>query len=577
VTEAETHSGRRIIVALTLMVGFAVILFRLFSLQVLRAAELTARADRQHQKTVLVEGARGAIYDRQGKVLAINMDVPSVFGVPSSLENPAGVARALARVLHVRADEIERKLRQDRSFVWIARKLDPEQGRRLGSLSLDGIGIVLEGRRFYPKGSLLAHVLGFAGIDSQGLEGIERRYDTHLQGEKEVVVLQRDALGRTVFPKGITERVSGAGHNLTLTIDEFVQYVTEKELEDAVTATRAKSGAAIVMEPRTGAVLAMALSPKFDPNVVGAFSADRWRNRTVTDTYEPGSTVKIMVAAAALEERVMRPETRIWGENGRLEVAGTAIHDHDRSGWMTFAEMIQRSSNIGSVKVAQALGERRLYRYMKAFGFGERTEVDLPGEVPGLVKEPRVWGRRSLASLAIGQEVGVTPLQLITAVSAVANGGWLMRPYVVSEIHDANGKLIAKIEPQVRRRPITTETAHMLTEILEGVVTHGTGSRAAVPGYRVAGKTGTAQKVDPHTGHYSATRFVGSFIGYAPTDDPRVAIVVVIDEPHTEAWGGFVAAPVFRRIVEHALPYLGVSSREQVRIAFAAGRTGGVP
>ncbi len=455
-TEAETNRGRRIIVALTLMVGFAVIIFRLFSLQVLRAGELTARADRQHQKTVSMEGARGTIYDRQGKVLAINMDVPSLFGVPSSLDNPAGVARDLARVLHIRADEIERKLRQDRSFVWIARKLDPEQGRRLGSLSLDGIGIVLEGRRFYPKGSLLAHVLGFAGIDSQGLEGIERRYDTHLQGGKQVVVLQRDALGRTVFPKGITERAPGAGHNLTLTIDEFIQYVTEKELEDAVTTTRAKSGVAIVMEPRTGAVLAMALSPKFDPNVVGTFSADRWRNRTVTDAYEPGSTVKIMVAAAALEERIMRPETRIWGENGRLEVAGTAIHDHERSGWMTFTEVIQRSSNIGSIKVAQALGERRLYRYMKAFGFGERTEIDLPGEVPGLLKEPRVWGRRSLASMAIGQEVGVTPLQLITAVSAVANGGWLMRPYVVSEIHDANGKLIAKMEPQVRRRPITS-------------------------------------------------------------------------------------------------------------------------
>ncbi|MGH7232613.1 MAG: peptidoglycan D,D-transpeptidase FtsI family protein [Nitrospiraceae bacterium] len=577
-TGAETHRGRRIVVALTLGAGFAVILFRLFSLQVLQAGELTARADRQHQKTVSLEGARGAIYDRQGNVLAINMDVPSVFGVPASLGYPSGVARDLARVLHVRADDIERKLRQERSFVWIARKLDPEQGRKLEDLSLDGIGIVLEGRRFYPKGSLLSHVLGFAGMDSQGLEGIERRYDTQLKGDKQVVVLQRDALGRTVFPKGISERVPGAGHNLTLTIDEFIQYITEKELEEAVLATRAKSGMVIVMDPRTGAILAMALNPKFDPNAVGAISADRWRNRTLTDAYEPGSTMKIMVAAAALEEKVMRLETRVYGENGRMEVAGTSIHDHDRSGWMTFAEVIQRSSNIGAVKMAIALGDRRFHRYLSAFGFGERTDIDLPGEVAGLVKAPRAWGRRSLASMAIGQEIGVTALQLVTAVSAVANGGWLMKPYIVSEIRDAKGMAVARMEPVARRRPISLETARTLTGILEGVVKHGTGSRAAVPGYRTAGKTGTAQKIDPQTGRYSGTRFVGSFAGYVPADDPRLAMVVVIDEPHTDAWGGVVAAPVFRRIAEQALPYLGVSPHEQVKLALAAtGRTSSMP
>lgn len=569
-TTKDPYRGRRIVAAFLLMMGFVLVLFRLFSLQVLQAEELTARADRQHRKTVTVEGGRGGIYDRQGNPLAINMDVPSVFGVPASLENPSGVARDLARVLHIRADEIEKKLKQERSFVWIARKVDPEQGRSLERLSLDGIGTVLEGRRFYPKGPLLAHVLGFAGMDGQGLEGIERRYESYLRGEKQLVVLQRDALGRTVFPKGLNEQAPAAGHTIMLTIDEVIQYITEKELDEAVAASKAKGGIAIVMEPRTGAILALAISPKFDPNIVKGISADRWRNRALTDAYEPGSTMKVFIAAAALEEKVMEPGTMVYAENGRMTVANTVIHDHEKSGWITFAQVIQKSSNIGAAKTAMALGEERAYRYLRAFGFGERTEIDLPGEAAGLVKEPKDWGRRSLASIAIGQEIGVTALQLVTAASAVANGGWLMKPYVVSDIRSSQGQVVAQFGPQVRRRPISAETARTLTGIMEGVVTNGTGSRAAVSGFRVAGKTGTAQKIDPQTGAYSSTLFVGSFTGFVPAEDPRLAIVVIVDEPHAEAWGGVVAAPVFRKIAEQALPYLGVSSRAPVRLAMAS-------
>ncbi|MEK6526317.1 MAG: penicillin-binding protein 2, partial [Nitrospirota bacterium] len=309
--------------------------------------------------------------------------------------------------------------------------------------------------------------------------------------------------------------------------------------------------------------------PRFDPNAVRAISADRWRNRVLTDVYEPGSTMKVFVAAAALEEKVMTPGTLVFGEYGRLAVANTVIHDHDKSGWMTFAQVLQHSSNIGMVKTALTLGDNRVHRYLRAFGFGERTEIDLPGETPGLVKEPRDWGRRSLASIAIGQEIGVTPLQLITAVSVIANGGWLMKPYVVSEIRDGGGQVVFQAVPQVRRRPISPETAQALTGILEGAVVRGTGSRSAIPGYRVAGKTGTAQKVDPQTGVYSPTLFVGSFAGYVPADDPRLAILVVIDEPQAESWGGVVAAPVFRRVAEQALPYLGVMSQQPVKLALA--------
>ncbi len=564
--------ARRYVLLLVMLCGFAVVLFRLVSLQVLQAAELTAKADRQHQKTVSLEGARGTVVDRHGKVLAMNMDVPSVFGIPTALESPAKTARSLSPVLHVRTDELEKKLRQDRSFVWLARKLDPEQGHRLEHMPMEGIGLVMEGRRFYPKGPLLAHVLGFAGMDGEGLEGIERRYESQLHGEKRVVILQRDAMGRTVFPKGQAEQVPAAGHSLVVTIDEVIQYIAEKELEEAVARARAKSGTVIVLDPQTGAVLALAISPRFDPNAVASLTADRWRNRALTDAYEPGSTMKALVAAAALEEKVMKPGTMLYGENGRMMIANTVIHDHEKLGWMTFAQVIQKSSNIGAAKTGMALGDQRLYRYLQAFGFGQKTEIDLPGEAGGLVKHPKEWGRRSLASISMGQEIGVTPIQMVSAVAALANGGVLMKPYVVSEVRDAQGKALRQILPQVKRRVVSPETARTVTSILEGVVTDGTGAKAAIPGFRVAGKTGTAQKIDPRTGAYSSTLFVGSFVGFVPADNPRLAMIVVIDEPQGESWGGTVAAPVFRRVGEQVLNYLGVSSDEPVKLAMASTR-----
>jgi cell division protein FtsI (penicillin-binding protein 3) len=554
---------------LLLLCGFGIVLFRLVNLQVLQAAELTARADRQHQKTVALEGARGTVTDRHGKVLAMNMEVPSVFGVPTSLDNPSHAARKLSLVLQVKRTEIEKKLRQDKSFVWLARKVEPEQGRRLEQLSIDGIGMVMEGRRFYPKGPLLAHVLGFAGMDGQGLEGLEHRYESQLHGEKRVVVLQRDALGRTVFPKGLAEQVPTPGHNLTLTVDEVIQYIAEKELEEAVNQAHAKAGIIIVMEPQTGAILAMAVSPRFDPNTVTALTPDRWRNRALTDTYEPGSTMKVVVAAAALEEKVMRPGSMVFGENGRMTIANTTIHDHEKLGWMTFSQMIQKSSNIGAAKTGMVLGEQRLYRYLQAFGFGQRTEIDLPGEASGLLKPPKAWGRRSLASISMGQEVGVTSLQMVAAMAAIANNGVLMTPYVVSEVRDQKGQILKEVLPHVKRRVISPDTARALTTILEGVVTNGTGMKAAIPGFRVAGKTGTAQKIDSRTGTYSATQFVGSFVGFVPAEAPRLAMIVVIDDPQGESWGGTVAAPVFRRVGEQVLTYLGVSRDDQVKVAMA--------
>lgn len=561
--------GRQYVLLLLLLCGFGVVLFRLVTLQVWQAAELSVKADRQHRKTVSLEGARGTIVDRHGKVLAMNVEVPSAFGVPTTLDSPTKTARALAPVLHVRSDELERKLRQERSFVWLARKLDPEQGRRLEQLALDGVGVVMEGRRFYPKGPFLSHVLGFAGMDGEGLEGIEHRYESYLHGEKRMMILQRDALGRSVFPADLAERSPTPGHNLALTIDEVIQYITERELEDAVTRAQAKSGTMIVLDPRTGAVLAMAVSPRFDPNVVSNLSPDRWRNKALTDTYEPGSTLKAILAAAAIDEHVVKPNTMVFGEHGRMTVAGTVIHDHEKLGWISFAQVIQKSSNIGAAKIGMVLGEQRLHRYLRAFGFGQKTEIDLPGEGVGLVKNPKDWGRRSVASISIGQEIGVTPLQMVSAIAALANEGVLMRPYLVSEIRSPEGQLLKQVSPEVRRRVISPETAQTVTRILEGVITDGTGAKAAIPGFRVAGKTGTAQKIDPRTGNYSTSRFVTSFAGYVPADNPRLAMIVVIDEPQGDAWGGTVAAPVFSRVGEQVLSYLGVGSHEPVTLAMA--------
>lgn len=563
------------LVCLLLILGFALIVLRLFQLQVLEGDERAERARRQHHKAIALEADRGLIYDRQGKALALNVEVPSVYAMPASIEDPSKTARTLAPVLDVPSRILTKRLQQNRGFVWLKRKVDPGRAQSVKALSVSGVDMLMEARRFYPKGALLSHVLGFAGVDSQGLEGIEQRYESYLQGQKRMVTLQRDALGRMLFPESLSDRRPLSGHAITLTIDEVVQYIAEQALESAVSKTGARGGTVVVMEPKSGAILAWALRPSFDPNDLQGASPGLWRNRAVTDPYEPGSTMKVVVAAASLEEGIVEPGTLIYGGDGEMPVSGTIIHDHERAGWITFAQALTRSSNVAIVKTAVSLGQDTFYQYLRAFGFGERTEIDLPGESVGLLKDPGKWGRRTLASIAIGQEIGVTPVQLITAVSAIANGGWLMKPYVVSEIRDGQGHLILRRGPEVRRRPVSSKTAETLTTLLQRVVADGTGKRASLPGYHVAGKTGTAQKVDPETGTYSSSRLIGSFVGFVPAEDPRLAILVVIDEPKKEAWGSVVAAPVFRRVAQQVLRHLKVPPRESEPVTVAAAWSGG--
>ncbi len=561
-----------LLVSSLLTVGFILVLVRLIILQAFQHAEWSKRAEREHEKNVSIEAERGTIYDRNGTVLAMNVEVPSIYAVPSEIRNPVAVSRKLGAILNLDPRSLAKKLEDGKSFAWLARKIDPAKAEEVRRLQLSGVGFVMESQRFYPKRALFGHLLGFAGLDNRGLEGIELKYDTVLRGEKGWLVLERDAHGKSIFPKDLDYIAPSRGKDLYLTVDEVIQHISERELDRVVDRTHAKGGTIIVMDPWSGEILAMAVRPRFNPNTVQTSQPSEWRNRAITDAYEPGSTFKIVTASAALEEKVVDPNELIDCEEGAYPIFGTVIHDHEPVGVVPFRQVIAKSSNIGTAKVAQRLGEARLSNYIRAFGFGERLGIDLLGETPGLVRDPEKWSKRSLASIAIGQEIGVTPLQVITAVSAIANGGWVMTPHLVRQVKEIDlqhiggeGRLIREASPQVRRRAISEGTAHEMVKVLEGVVSKsGTGLKAAIPGYTVAGKTGTAQKIDPATGRYSAHEFVSSFVGFAPAEDPSVAILVMVDEPEGEAWGGSVAAPAFSMIGREVLQYLKVPPRAPI-------------
>lgn len=554
-----------------LAIGFLGVVVRLCALQVVEATDLSKRAERQHEKSIPLEGERGSIFDRKGRVLATNVDVPSLYAVPSLIARPKAAASKLSRVLQSESRSILKRLDGNKNFVWIERKITPAVARSVLRLDINGVGVLNESQRFYPKRNLMGHLMGFAGVDNQGLEGIERAYNDQLQGEKGWAVMERDAFGRPIFQKGFNYHSPARGKDIVLTIDEVIQHIAETELDSIMEQTQADDASVIVMDPKTGEVLAMAVRPEFNPNHVESDHPEAWRNRAVTDFYEPGSTFKIITASAALEEKVSDPDEVFYCEEGSMIIPGGVIRDHEKEGYLTFREVIQKSSNIGMIKIATRLDPDRFYRYIRAFGFGEKTGVDLEGESPGMIKEPQDWSGRSQASIAIGQEVAVTPLQVATAVSSIANRGQLMRPHLVSEIRDGNGHVVQTFPPEVRRQTVSPETARQMMEILEGTVSkHGTGENAAIPGYRIAGKTGTAQKINPVTKRYSMRDTVSSFVGIVPAEDPRIVVLVVVDNPRGLAWGGTVAAPVFKKIAEQVLRYLGIPPRTQDRIILTA-------
>jgi cell division protein FtsI (penicillin-binding protein 3) len=540
-------------------VFFILVAARAFYLQIVKNEEWVKRAGRQHHKMVPLTPARGTIYDSTGASLAVSIEMESCFAEPDEIEDIGGTAGKLAPLLNLTREQLEKKMSSSKSFVWIQRQMTPDLTQKVKALKLRGIGFVKETRRFYPNSEMAAHVVGFTGLDPEGLEGIELKYNSLILGNTGFLVTERDALGRDVAPQGVVIKKSSRGASIVLTLDKNVQYIAEKELAKAVHDSGAKAGIALVMDPQTGRVLAMANYPTFNPNAFRNFPAQCLRNRAIADSFEPGSTLKVFLISAAIEERVVSPDNSFNCENGNYTIGGRTIHDTHRYGTLRVSEILKYSSNIGAAKIGGLLGQQRLYKYLKNYGFGDRAGIELPGEVSGYVRDKGRWQGIDLATISFGQGISVSALQLASAVSAVANGGNLMKPYLVERITDNDGNLIRQSSPQLLRRVISPDTARKMARMMEGVTDEGgTGIKATVPGFRVAGKTGTAQKVDPNTRCYSATKRTASFIGFLPAEQPKLTILVVIDEPKTSTYGGIVAAPAFSAIALQSLCYLKV-------------------
>lgn len=547
----------RLIVVLVLVGAWlALIGARLGVLQVRDHAKYQQRASSQQLRVMELDPPRGTIYDARGRELAVSVPVDSLYALPGEIDDPAAVAEALAPVLGMERAEIERRLTDGRDWVWIDRKLDPPTAAAVEALDLAGVGFVEESKRYYPMRELAAPLLGYVGTDDEGLRGLEYLYDDAVAGRGALRPVIRDNRGgrQLAFPD-LSFVEATPGRDLYLTLDAGIQHVVEQELAAAVEEHRARSGWAVILDPSNGAVLAMATYPPYDANRALQHPEGE-RIHPVSDAYEPGSTFKVITAAAALEANLVDPSDTFDCEMGAITVFGSRIRDHHPYGVLTFRDVLAKSSNVGAIKLGMRVGAESLYRTIRAFGFGERTGIDLPGESPGGLRELGAWSKVTPAYVSFGQGVSVTPIQLASAITAVANGGRLYRPYLVRAVA---GETIEETRPVERARPISESTALQLERMLESVFEPGgTAQRAAIPGYRLAGKTGTAQKIVD--GRYSQTRFVPNFVGFAPARRPVIAGLVAIDEPRAGfTSGGVVAAPVFSAIASRVLPYLGVA------------------
>ncbi len=544
---------RLLMVAVVAMLWTGAALARLGYLQLVCYSEYLARAQRQQQRIVEVSPKRGAIYDRNLRELAMSVSVDSCFAVPAEIAHPEMVARLLAGVLETSPEEIETRLSASRSFVWIARKLSPGKAARIAALNLRGIYFQKENQRFYPKRQLAAHVLGYVDIDEKGLGGVEYGLDEQIRGKPGRMLILADARRRWYDRN---EKAPDAGSSVVLTLDEKIQFIAEKELAAAIRETRAQSGTIVVQDPTSGELLAVANWPPFNPNAVANSTAEARIDRAIGALYEPGSIFKIITIAAALEEGITRPEEVIDCQMGAIYINGHRIRDHKPFGLLSVAQILSHSSDVGAIKLGLRLGAPKFYDYIRAFGFGTPTGVDLPGENHGLLRRVENWSAISIGAVSMGQEVGVTPVQMVSAVSAIANGGLLYRPRVLRELR-RNGQAL-RPELAAPRRVVRPATAATMRRLLERVILEGTGTRARLDGYTAAGKTGTAQKIDPATGRYSRTRYIASFVGFAPLNTPAITVLVSFDSPVGLHEGGSVAAPVFKRIAEQTLAHLEV-------------------
>lgn len=555
----DVSAGRALFVAAFIGFWMLIICGRLVQLQFSQHEKLANRARQQQQTPIETRPQRGELLDRQERELARSIQTVSLFLDPDQLDtatldrNAKQLAQSLGLKYASLAKEFSEAHAAKKRFVWIARRLDADLAKKVVDLNLPGIHAQLEPKRYYPNGSLAAHVLGYVGLDGKGLGGVEQFYNAKISGEPGHLLLEKDANGK---PYESYEIASKAGQTVVLTIDQSIQYHAEQALLAAVQRTRAKSGTVIVLDPRSGEILALANAPTFDPNRVADAKAETRSNWALQNIYEPGSTFKVVAFAAALEQNLAKVEDRIDCQMGAITVAGRVIRDHTAFGSLTISEALAKSSNVAAIKLGLRVGDPTMYDYIKRFGFGSRTGIELPGETAGLLRKVERWQPSSIGSIAIGQEIGVTPVQMVAAFGALANDGVRFAPHLIREVRSAGGAVVYRAQPE-QRRVINAETAIAIRGMLEGVTLRGTAKQAQLDGYSAAGKTGTAQKIDPRTRAYSATKHVASFVGFAPVSNPQVAIIVVVDEPAGAYHGGDVAAPIFREVAEQILPILG--------------------
>lgn len=579
---------RALVLVTVILFCFGVISWRLVDLMIFDHDKLSKRAAQQYQLKKILSPQRGVIWDRNMKEMATNIDTYSLYAEPKRIKNTRSLSKNISPLVKVSYKELNMTLlkKKNMGFIWVDRKMKPEAVRSVRKLldepGYEALGLMTEAKRFYPKGKAASHILGFNDIDNKGISGLELYYDEFLKGKGKNVSVSTDARGNSLSGY-IKDNVSG--NNLLLTIDEGIQHIVDRELTNAIDQWKAKAAVAIMMDPSTGEILAMSNRPTYDPNLSVKVPGTRnkakyekyWgerRNRAITDIFEPGSTLKAVLAAAAVEERVVKLNSMFDVSKGYIVVGGKKVKDAHKMDILNFSEVIQRSSNVGSVKIAFRLGEEKYYEYLKKFGFGDKTGIDFPGEARGILRDTDEWSGTSLAALSIGQEIGTTPLQILRAYAAIANGGLLMKPYVVSDIISPSGDVIKRIIPEAERRVVSRETASTVKDILKTVVEEGgTATEAYIQGNLVAGKTGTAQIFDNKKGRYYRSKFVSSFVGFVPADDPKLALIVVVYEPQKHIYGGVVAAPVFKKIVENTFAYLDVPMERDANKIFLVSKT----
>lgn len=548
---------------------FLFLTLRLFYVQVIKYPHLSKLAQRQHNLVIRLEPIRGTIFDCNRRPLAFSINLESIYANPRMIKDPISAAYSLSDILRIDHADLVKKFTKDKAFVWIARKVSSQTADEVRELELDYIGFIKEPKRFYPNEKLACHVIGFAGLDNVGLEGVELVCDEYLKGKPGWRFTKQDAKQRELpsYKKKSVPPVDG--YNVVLTIDMVLQNIAEMQLDLIMQKFRAKAATIIVMEPSTGRILALANRPNFIPNRFGDYQPLARKNRAITDIFEPGSAFKIITASAALEEEKVSMSDEFFCENGEYKpIPSYTLHDYHPYGWLTFRQVVEKSSNIGIGKIAKMLGNQDLYKYIKSYGFGKKIGIDLAGEVSGIIRPPSQWSKTSPWNIPMGQEVAVTSIQTVAAVSAIANNGVLMRPYIIDRIQDSRGQIIKSSSPVVVRRVLSEKTARQMREIMAGVVENGTGTAAKISGLRSAGKTGTAQKIEP-SGRYSSDKYVGTFVGFAPAENPKLACIVTVDEPQPVHFGAVVAAPAFSKVVGQSIEYL--MAKNVMSIAQAGG------